>query len=144
MSILAAIDFSDSNQLILDQALGMARAFLEPLHLIHVEPPDIAIASEGIPLYTIADIDDERRRLNEVKLKKLMESCKEKGVHCEYHLEKGPIAPEIIRKAQVLKARMIVIGSHGRSMLMDLLSGSTHEGVLHRTEIPVLVVPLIN
>ena len=36
---------------------------------------------------------------------------------------------------------MIVVGSHGRSAMYQLLVGSVSEGVLHKSECPIVVVP---
>lgn len=55
-------------------------------------------------------------------------------------VEWGGAAHEIAKCAAEHQADLIVIGAHDRSMWERLFMGSTAEGVLHETHIPVLVV----
>jgi len=144
MSILAAVDFSDAYQHIIDQAVLQSKLFSEKLYLIHVENPDTTFVSEGVPPQYVVSISDEKFEVDKKHLDEIVDSLKKKGIEADYFLEKGMTAPKIIEKARLLQVKMIVIGSHGHSMLMDLIKGSTHEGVLHRAECPVLVIPLNN
>jgi universal stress protein A len=54
-------------------------------------------------------------------------------------IEKGAPKQEIVRVADDEKAELIVIGSHGRHGL-QLLLGSTANGVLHLAKCDVLAV----
>jgi nucleotide-binding universal stress UspA family protein len=47
----------------------------------------------------------------------------------------------LLQKSKDLRAELIVLGSHGRSAVYDLLVGSVAEGVVRRSGIPVLLVP---
>jgi nucleotide-binding universal stress UspA family protein len=47
----------------------------------------------------------------------------------------------ILTEAKDVGADMIVVGSHGRGAMYQLLVGSVSEGVLHRSRLPVLVIP---
>ena len=51
------------------------------------------------------------------------------------------IADAIVEKARQIDATLIVVGSHGRSALGAALLGSVSSSVLHRSTLPVLVVP---
>jgi nucleotide-binding universal stress UspA family protein len=50
------------------------------------------------------------------------------------------VAHAILEQARVLRADVIVVGTHGRRGLRRLLLGSDAEGVLREARIPVLVV----
>ena len=52
----------------------------------------------------------------------------------------GPAAPTIVEAAEVEKADLIVLGSHGRGGVGPLIFGSVAESVLHGTRTPILVV----
>ena len=43
--------------------------------------------------------------------------------------------------ADELAADVIVVGSHGRGKLFDLVVGSVSAGVIRKSQVPVLVVP---
>jgi nucleotide-binding universal stress UspA family protein len=51
----------------------------------------------------------------------------------------GPPAPAIVEAAQVAKADLIVMSTHGRSGLGRLLMGSVAESVLRGTRVPILL-----
>jgi len=53
----------------------------------------------------------------------------------------GDFAETIIETATELKADIIVLGSHGRRGLERILLGSVGEQVLHRSLIPLFIVP---
>ena len=52
----------------------------------------------------------------------------------------GPAAPTIVEAAEVEKADLIVLSSHGRGGVGRLIFGSVAESVLHGTRTPILVV----
>ena len=142
MSILAAIDFSDEYSEIIEQAIAQSKAFSEKLYLIHVENPDATFVSEGVPPQYIAGVTNEKLKVDKKHLDELVENLKAKGVEADYFLEQGITASKIVEKAKLLQVKMVVIGSHGHGMLMDLIKGSTHEGVLHKANCQVLVIPV--
>jgi len=62
------------------------------------------------------------------------------GVTLEIHLEEGHAAVEILRMAEKVRCDLIVLGSHGKTGLRRLLTGSVAEAVLRQAPCPVLVV----
>jgi nucleotide-binding universal stress UspA family protein len=62
------------------------------------------------------------------------------GVSLEIHLEEGHAAVEILRIAEKFRCDLIVLGSHGKTGLRRLLTGSVAEAVLRQAPCPVLVV----
>jgi nucleotide-binding universal stress UspA family protein len=62
------------------------------------------------------------------------------GVTIRMHVRVGAPADEILRLATELGSTLIVIGSHGKRSLEELLLGSTVENVTKHAPCPVLVV----
>ena len=56
-------------------------------------------------------------------------------------VKEGDFANSILATAKEMKADLIVIGSHSRKWLENVLMGSVTEEVLHNTLIPLLIVP---
>ena len=56
-------------------------------------------------------------------------------------VKEGDFADTIMATAKELKADVIVIGSHSRKWLENILMGSVTEEVLKHTSIPLLIVP---
>jgi len=62
------------------------------------------------------------------------------GVTLELQFEEGHAAAEILRVAEKVGCDLIVMGSHGRTGLRRLVTGSVAEAVLRRASCSVLVV----
>lgn len=62
------------------------------------------------------------------------------GIKHARHFKVGNVAEEITQLAECLGCDQIVMGTHGRGALGDLLMGSITLKVLHLTKIPVLLV----
>ncbi|MDD2345479.1 MAG: universal stress protein [Bacteroidales bacterium] len=57
-------------------------------------------------------------------------------------IREGDFSNEILEEAQKLHADFIVMGSHSRSWLNDILMGSVVEKVFKNTNIPLMIVPI--
>lgn len=53
----------------------------------------------------------------------------------------GELAEAILKAAKSVKADIVVMGSHSRRWLEEILIGSVTEKVLHSTSIPLFIVP---
>jgi len=62
------------------------------------------------------------------------------GVRVIVHTGVGHVADVIARMAAELQCDHIVMGTHGRGALADLLVGSTSVRVLHQARMPVVLV----
>ena len=55
--------------------------------------------------------------------------------------KEGDFADSILEAAKEVHADIIVVGSHSRKWLENIVMGSVTEKVLHHTSIPLLIVP---
>ena len=65
----------------------------------------------------------------------------QRGDVIEFHVEHGPAAPEILKKAATLPADVIVMGTHGAGGFEHMVLGSVAEKVLRKATCPVFTVP---
>jgi len=59
-------------------------------------------------------------------------------------VKEGDFAEGILDTAREMNIDIIVMGSHGRRGLDKMLSGSVAEQVLHKTDIPLFIIPTKN
>ena len=71
---------------------------------------------------------------------RLTKEAESKGVTCEVLVRDGQPFVQIIRCAREVKADLIVMGSHGRSGLAQMLIGSVAEKVVRKAPCSVLIV----
>jgi len=122
--ILHPTDLSEDSMAAFRVACGLARQGTRLIVLHVMEDP--LVASKGY-LATL------NKRLHEFE-------APDPGVTLEVQLEEGHAAVEILRMAEKVRCDLIVLGSHGRTGLRRLLTGSVAEEVLRRAPCPVLVV----
>ena len=130
-NILVAVDIFENYRSIADQGKYLSDKFGAKLHLVYVLPHVIT----SVPY--AYDIEGE---IEEDSKKKLEKVKKESGIDKGHiHLCHGNPKDEITRLAKEIKADLILIGSHGKHGI-DLILGSTANGVLHTAECDVLTL----
>ncbi|PLY13945.1 MAG: universal stress protein UspA [Sedimenticola sp.] len=134
--ILLATDFSDESERVVNKAIELVQQNGARLSLIHIVEYTGTIYTGEIPLPETLDIDQELAAQAEAKLKSMNE---EKNLGATSHVEIGIPKKEITRIAEENGVDLIVIGSHGKHGL-QLLLGSTANGVLHLAKCDVLAV----
>jgi universal stress protein A len=140
-SILVPIDFSGCSSAALNYASCLASNAKARLYIVHVdELLDISIPAippiEGG--YVYESMWDERRQLVRDRLAKVVPSVAD--VAYEYRCVMGSPTDEILKLADRERIDLIVIGSHGRTGISRLITGSVAEGVMRGANCPVLVV----
>ena len=71
---------------------------------------------------------------------RLAKEDKRDGVRCEVLIRDGQLFVQIIRCAREVKADIIVMGSHGRTGLAQVLLGSVAEKVVRKAPCSVLII----
>ena len=140
-NILVAVDFSPISEKLLDELTAIARAPGGRLWLVHVAAPDPDFAGyeagpQEVRDNVAAGLRDEHRQLQA-----RAERLREGGLEATALLVQGPTVNTILSEAEKLGADLIALGSHGRGFAARALLGSVSEGVLHRSTVPVLIVP---
>jgi nucleotide-binding universal stress UspA family protein len=138
-SILCPVDFSDESRHALRWASAIAQYRGGELTVLSVLEPLLAQAAR-IRL----GVDLARREADPV-LREFVDATLPEGVrhasHVRMEVTVGDASEAILQTARRLKARLIVMGTHGVGGFRKLVLGSTTEQVLRRTEWPVLAVP---
>ncbi len=135
--ILVAIDLTPEANRVVEKAIELCKQNEASLSLIHVVEyiPSVYSAETTFP-----EIPDMEKQLAD-NAKRDLEKIKEalKLTDSASYIRSGSAKHEIIDLAKEINADLIVIGSHGRHGL-QLLLGSTSNGVLHLAKCDVLAV----
>jgi nucleotide-binding universal stress UspA family protein len=150
--ILVAIDFSDAFEKVIKEAEVLARALSAGVTLLHVtapEPgplfsayePDLLMGGIEPDPQTMRDSLAKRYQQEHNRLQQISQELRDAGVDSHALLVQGTGANEILAEAEKLSVDMILLGTHGKGMAAKLLLGSTSEGVLRKSTMPVHMVP---
>src|SRR5438093_4654444 len=122
-SILLPTDFSDCANYALSHAASLAHTFKASIVCVHViEPivPTVGYTGMTEPL-AIADISEQLEDSAERELPKIAECEECAGLEVEELIVHGAAASEIVRVAKERSVDLIVISSHGRTVLGRIL-----------------------
>ena len=140
MSLLVAVDFSA----VADDQLEIVGRLARPnrdIYLLHVAEPDPSfVGYEAGPDEVRHDVAVEFKREHD-ELHALADRLREQGHEVTALMIQGPTVKTILEQAEKLEAEVIVVGSHGRGKLFDVVVGSVSAGVIRKAKVPVLVVP---
>lgn len=138
--ILIAADFSNHNQLVCEKAQAIAARNQAKLSICHIVE-DFPITDFAYEPMISVDIDMREALLDSAK-KQITELANTLEIAAENQwVEFGSPNHDIVRLSEENQVDLIVVGSHGRHGI-QLLLGSTANGVLHHSKCDVLAVRL--
>lgn len=147
--ILVATDFSDHARQAYPWAAQLARSNDGVVVLVHVLEGDLVASAPAFAGYMQADTLDlgryreEFQKAAESALEQAASEIRAEGVKVETHLIQGKRPSEaLVRAAEELKCKVMVISTHGRGGLAKFLLGSTAEKVVRTAPCPVFTVHL--
>jgi nucleotide-binding universal stress UspA family protein len=135
VSIVLGYDESPGAERALATAITVAKQFGEPLVLVFGAEPPGGLGEEA---------QSHREALEELGRRaaaRAVERAHAEGVATEVAIVAARPAEALVEVATGRDARMIVVGSYGESPLRGALLGSVPYRLLHRSPVPVLVVP---
>ncbi len=153
--ILYATDLEEHARPVFRYAVSLAERYSATIVLLHVIEPlspsaqslVSSVLPEGMPESLRKEGMQRVRNKIEDRLKQF---CKDElgmepddcRVIADARVAEGRIAASILAQAADVKAELIVMGTHGRTGVSELFLGSVAHQVVHRSRLPVLLVPL--
>jgi len=121
--VLVAVDDSPAAAAAVSEAIFIAASRGNALALVHVMHPDHPDAAGANPV-----------------LERAAREAGERGLAVSLLLRRGDACNELIAAADELESCMIVMGTHGRSLVPRLLLGSVAQAVVERARVPVMTI----
>lgn len=142
MRFLVPVDLSEATPPVIAVARRAAQTGDSSVVLLHVAEPDPAfVGYEAGPGVVREQVAHEYREQHQV-LHSHAEALRAEKIETTALLIQGQIAQCILNEAERLGADLIIMGTHGRGAMFDLIVGSVSHAVIRDTSIPVLLVPL--
>lgn len=139
--IVVGIDGSDYSEAALGAAFEMASFHgweLVAVHAWDIPAYELIESPEGVIPLPVTEVAEDEVRLSAEVLAGFRASFPDVVVH--EHLVRGP-APRALLDHST-SAAMIAVGTRGRGAFLSAVLGSVSNAILHKADIPVLVVPL--
>ena len=148
--VLIALDYNPTAQKVAEVGFSMAKAMNAEVILLHViSDPVYYSTSEFSPIMGFSGYTDMGPLQTDSvdSLKSASQKFLEKSKHhlgddaIQTLVEEGDFGDSIINAAKKMHADIIVMGSHSRKWLENIVMGSVTEYVLRHTTIPLFIVP---
>ena len=142
MNLLVAVDFSDPTDLIMRVAIRLAKCLEASVWVVHAaEPEPDFVGYDAGPEVVRGQVARELRNEHR-QLQEYTNQFREAGVDAKARLVRGPTVAALLAMAEKQDADLIVVGSHGRGMVGEMLMGSVSKGLIRAGRWPVTVVPV--
>ena len=142
MKLLVAVDFSDPTDMILKVARRLAKSLDASVWVVHAAAPDPDFVGYDVGPEVVRDQVAKEFRDEHRQLQKYTDQLREAGVEAKAMLVQGPTVDTILEMADKQESDLIVVGSHGRGMIAEVLMGSVSQGLIRAGQCPVTVVPV--
>jgi len=148
--VLIALDFDPTAQKVAEKGFSFSKTMNAEVFLLHVVAHETYYSSpEYSPITGFSGFNSEDffHLANHDGLIKASQYFLDQVKHhlgdetIQTIIGEGDFAEAILTTAKKLHADLIVMGSHSRRMLEQILLGSVTEKVLHHTSIPLFIIP---
>jgi nucleotide-binding universal stress UspA family protein len=141
--ILYPTDFSDASKKALDYIKQLKGAGTEEVVVLHVidEREIEHIAHLAELNVSIEELEKRREEYAKEEMKAIETELKNSGFKVKTRIDKGIPFRDILKAEEQEKdVSVVVLGSHGKSCIAEMLLGSVSEKVVRKSSKPVLVV----
>jgi nucleotide-binding universal stress UspA family protein len=148
--ILIALDYNPTAQKVAESGFSLAKNIGAEIILLHViSDPVYYSSTEYSPIMGFIDhMDKGPLQIDSVDaMKKVSQQFLDKSKHhlgdetIQTLVEEGDFAETILKTAKDLHVDIIVMGTHSRKWLENIVMGSVTEKVLNHTSIPLFIIP---
>mgnify|MGYP001825895522 CR=1 FL=1 len=142
MNILVAVDLSPASEKVVETAGDVAKLTGASIYVLHVaEPEPDFVGYDAGPEVVRTQVAQELRREHR-DVQALARKLRDDGLDATALLIRGPTVETTLKEAENLETDLIVVGTHGHGAVYDVLVGSYSAGIIRRSKLPVLVVPI--
>jgi len=148
--VLIALDYDPTAQKVAEAGFLLAESMNAEVILLHVISDPVYYSSrEYSPIMGFTGYM-EMGPLQSVNVDKLKIASQQYLDNSKKHLgdetiqtivKEGDCAESILNAAKEMNADIIVMGSHSRKWLENIIMGSVAEKVLHNTSVPLFIIP---
>jgi len=141
MKLLVCVDLSESTEIIVNKIEEITKAIPAKVWLLHNAVPEPDFVDFKVDPLAARESLAKKFHVEHRQIQERASRMRKAGVETTALLVHGATVDTILKEASDLEVDMIVVGSHGRGAMYQLLMGSVSEAVLHKSRFPVLVVP---
>lgn len=138
--VLIAIDYDQTSQKVAKAGFSMAKDMNAEVILLHViSNPVLYYSSYAAMAPILINNTGELKAVSQKFLDKTKHDLGDETIQTIIY--EGDTAESIMESAKKMKADIIVIGTHSRKWLENIIMGSVAEKVLKQANLPLFIIP---
>lgn len=139
--ILVPIDGSRPSDVGSALAFELAKQYGGTLFFVNIVDVGVLATSFDDPAMNAPEIADEAYAGGKRLVNEAIERARAQGITADGTVLTGPVLERLLHTCDAEKTTAVVMGSHGRGPLAQLLMGSTSDVLVRRSKVPVLIAP---
>lgn len=141
--ILVAVDLSEATIQVCNAARDLAQSLGARLLILHVVPPaPVVFEYYALSTFDVEGLPRAAGKRAAEKLRALGHWFQKRCPDTKVLQHTGAPVAAILRTIKLARPDYVVLGSHGHTAAFELLMGSVAHGVLRRSPVPVVLVPI--
>ncbi len=141
MKFLVVLDLSEISPVVVKGAIQFAKMADAEVRVLHVAEPEPDFVGSEVDTEVIRDSHAKRFHTEHCLLQQYADQFEATGLKADALLIQGMTIETIFHETERFKADLIVMGTHKKGLLSRIFLGSTSEGILHDSNIPMLIIP---
>ncbi|AWV96797.1 universal stress protein [Arcticibacterium luteifluviistationis] len=137
--VLITLDYDPTSQKVAKSGFDMAKTMHAEITLLHVISKPLFYYTQYSGMYQQLELRDDLKVAAQDFLNKTKKDLGTEGI--KILVKEGESAEQILLAAKEINADIIVLGTHSRKWLENILMGSVAEEVLKDASIPLFIVP---
>jgi len=142
MNILVAVDLSPASASVVAAAGRVAKLTGARVYILHAAEPEPDFVGYDVGPEMVRTQVAREMRSEHRGVQALAEKLRNDGLDATALLVQGPTVEITLKEADNLQAELIVVGTHGHGAVYDMLLGSCSAGIIRKSKLPILVVPV--
>jgi len=142
MNILVAVDLSPASASVVAAAGRVAKLTGARVYILHAAEPEPDFVGYDVGPAMVRTQVAREMRSEHRGVQALAEKLRNDGLDATALLVRGPTVEITLKEADNLQAELIVVGTHGHGAVYDMLLGSCSAGIIRKSKLPILVVPV--
>ncbi|HLV14133.1 MAG TPA: universal stress protein [Xanthomarina sp.] len=141
-NILVSIDFNKGEDLIIKKAIEIAEKFNSKVWIIHITAPEPDFVGYNVgPEYIRENRANELRKEHKI-LEEHAKNLNDQGIEAQGLLIQGATIEMILEESKKLKVDLIIAGHQEHNFIYKAFIGSVSAGLIKKSKIPILIVPI--
>ncbi len=138
-NVLIALDYDPTAKVVANAGFLLSKTMNAEITLLHVISKPVLYYTSYQPIAPLLKNSDELIAASQVFLDKLKKELGDETI--QTLIKVGDTSDLILKTAKEMNADIIVLGTHSRQWLENIIMGSVTESILKHTTLPLFIIP---